>query len=200
MSKKPSGNTSLRLFVGVTLPQSIVAPLAAWQAQAERAISQLRRARPGGLHFTLAFLGQTSEQDAQQVQALLGALELRAITLTLDRRPVAVPPRGAPRLIAAQLSKGAEALARLQADIARELEAGRFLEPKSRPYWPHLTLARIRKPQRGERPLRRLEGLPALAEDATKAFDPVAVTLFKSELRPHGATYTALTECPFPQT
>lgn len=198
MSKKPSGDTSLRLFFGVTLPPPIGSALGIWQAQAERIAPQLRGTQVEGLHFTLAFLGQTDEQAARQVQTLLGEFELQPMTLALDRVPVVVPPSGQPRLIAGQLRSGIEDLTGLQANLARKLEAGRFFKPEARPYWPHITLARTRNPRRGERPLRRVEGLPQLPEDATSTFNPVAVTLFKSDLRPRGAVYTAIAEWAFP--
>lgn len=199
MSKKPSGAKSLRLFVGVTLPPPIVSALGVWQAQAERIVPQLRGVRVEGLHFTLVFLGQTDEQAAREVRTLLGEIALQPMTLALDRVPAIVPPSGQPRLVAGQLRSGVEALTDLQANLARRLEAGHFFKPEARPYWPHITLARTRNPRRGEPPLRRVEGVPPLPEDAAYAFDPLAVTLFKSDLRPRGAVYTAIAERAFPR-
>ncbi len=59
------------------------------------------------------------------------------------------PPRGRARLYALPaLSPGAEAL---QAGVAQGLVEAGFYEPEKRPFWPHVTVARVRPEGRGSR-------------------------------------------------
>ena len=69
-----------------------------------------------------------------------------------DVRPL--PPRN-PRLFALDLADEAGRATALQAAMSNALEAGRWYRPEKRPFWPHLTLARVK---RGER---RVPGLAA---------------------------------------
>ncbi len=76
----------------------------------------------------------------------------------------------------------------LQAEVLRSLMPLGY-EPDRKPFHPHLTLARIKS-------MRGAKGLMDVVEshkDALGGFCPVErVVLFKSDLRPGGAVYTAL--------
>jgi RNA 2',3'-cyclic 3'-phosphodiesterase len=94
-----------------------------------------------------------------------------------------VPPRQ-PRLFALDLADEAGRAGMIQAAISDLLAAARFYEPETRPFWPHVTLARVRKGAR----VRALE-LPA---PPAEPWQGEAVTLYRSLLRREGARYEAL--------
>ena len=73
----------------------------------------------------------------------------------------------------------------LQKAVSGALEAGRWYRPEKRPFWPHLTLARVK---RGERRVPGLAGPPAPGG----AFRAAQLTLYRSTLRPQGALYEPL--------
>ena len=69
-----------------------------------------------------------------------------------------MPPRRA-RLFALDLDdEGGRAAARSQAAVSDALEAGGWYRPEKRPFWPHVTLARVK---RGERRAPPPPDLPA---------------------------------------
>ena len=58
--------------------------------------------------------------------------------------------RGRPRLFALDLEDSDGACVRLQQAVSDALEAERFYKPEKRPFWPHVTLARVKRNQRAE--------------------------------------------------
>ena len=67
--------------------------------------------------------------------------EAKAPLVRLLAEPVPVP-RSRPRLYAID-SESDETVA-LQSEVERRLVGARFYEPEKRPFWPHLTVARVR--------------------------------------------------------
>ena len=100
----------------------------------------------------------------------------------------ALPPRD-PRLFALDLEDEDGRAAALQAAVSDALEAGRWYTPEKRPFWPHITLARVK---RGERRVPPLAGKPPPAAPFTGA----ELTLYRSTLRPQGALYEPLAGAP----
>ena len=76
--------------------------------------------------------------------------------------------------------------AALQGAASAALEAGGWYRPEKRPFWPHLTLARVK---RGERRVAPLAGEP---RPPSEPFEAPVVTLYRSTLRPQGALYEPL--------
>jgi RNA 2',3'-cyclic 3'-phosphodiesterase len=72
----------------------------------------------------------------------------------------------------------------LQAAVSDALAAGRWYRPEKRPFWPHVTLARVKRGQRAG----PLEGPPPPADP----FEATVLTLYRSTLRPQGALYEPL--------
>ena len=138
--------------------------------------------------MTLVFLGWT---DAERVAAVWEAAggaapEGRAPPLLAPAGLVGVPRRR-PRLVALDLSDEGGRAAALQRAVADSLAAAALHEPERRPFWPHLTLARLRKGARW----RPLEGVLAL-----EPFHATAITLYRSHLSQSGGRYEALHRHP----
>jgi 2'-5' RNA ligase len=133
---------------------------------------------------TLVFLGYHPEREVERIAEVglgpldgLGPPRLRAGPV----RPV--PPRR-PRLFALDLDDEDGRARAVQAAVEAALAAARLHRPERRPFWPHLTLARV-KPGRAAEPL---GGPPPPAEP----FEARWVTLYRSVLRPQGAAYEPL--------
>ncbi|HEV2074788.1 MAG TPA: 2'-5' RNA ligase family protein, partial [Thermoleophilaceae bacterium] len=108
--------------------------------------------------------------------------DLPAATLT-PQTVVAVPPRR-PRLFALDLTDPDQAARAVQSALSGTLAAARLYEPERRPFWPHVTLARVKRGVRAA-PL----VAPAPPGDP---FEARRVTLYRSTLRPQGALYEPL--------
>jgi 2'-5' RNA ligase len=186
-----------RLFVALDLPEDVRAGLEAWQAR-ELTDEAVRPVAPQALHFTLCFLGYHPEKKIDEIAAIVTATEPRAVELRLQPEPVPLP-KGRPRLFA--VGAESEAAISLQQELSDVLEGRGFYEPEKRPFWPHVTVARVRS-ERGSRSGGRRRGKPrpvtdppsSLPEDLLQAFKASRVALYRSYLRPTGADYVRLAE------
>lgn len=140
------------------------------------------------LHLTLKFLGEIREDDVPRLIA-------RANAKLAPEQPFGVglagygafPNAREARALWVGVSEGASALARL----ARKLDsASRAIgAPRERkPFEPHLTLARLRDPQRVE--------LERATPPDSVAWTVSEVVLFESRLSPSGARHVPLARFP----
>jgi 2'-5' RNA ligase len=184
-----------RLFVALDLPEETREGLVAWGEEALRDPA-LRPVAPESLHITLAFLGYRPEKEIEEIAAVVGESGAPAPWVEL-RDPEQRPPRGRARLFALPaISPGAEAL--LAGVVQRLIEAG-FYEPEKRPFWPHVTVARVRPEARGSRRPAVVSEPPGpipkgLAEPRTS----VRMRLYRSVLQPSGARYVPLAQVELP--
>jgi RNA 2',3'-cyclic 3'-phosphodiesterase len=185
-----------RLFVALDLPQDVRAGLVDWQRTA-LADPALRIVRPEALHLTLVFLGYQNEKDARKIARTAFEIEAGAPAIELLSEPVGVPRGKRPRLIA--LAAHSEETVALQAQVeARLVEAG-FYEPEKRPFWPHLTVARVRPEAPKSRKPAQITNQPhSLPEHMFRFFRPTRLVLFRSHLRRTGAEYEAMAELELP--
>jgi 2'-5' RNA ligase len=125
---------------------------------------------------TLVFLG--ARESADHIwEAASGAAEgLEAPLFT--PRGVAGVPRRRPRLFALDLEDTGGRGAALHAAVSAALD-----EPVGRPFWPHVTLLRVRKGRSPEAPQPPGDLAP---------FTPSALTLYRSYTEPQGARYEIL--------
>jgi 2'-5' RNA ligase len=185
---------SLRLFFAVELPAEI-------RARAGEHIADLRAQLPDvragwermeKLHLTLKFLGEIEES---RVVALRGAAARAAQSVSTFVMRLegagAFPPRGLPRVLWISVADASGGLAHLQHRLEEECERAGFPR-EARPFHPHITLARLRRPEGARR-------LAALHQD--KGFAPAEVSvndllLIRSEPGPGGSRYTELSRHP----
>ncbi|HMC06122.1 MAG TPA: RNA 2',3'-cyclic phosphodiesterase [Solirubrobacterales bacterium] len=198
MAKERLKSPRARLFVALDLPESARGGLVAWQREA-LGDPALRSIAPEALHVTLCFLAYQPESEIDRIADVVCGVKPRTTELRFGRDPVPVP-RNRPRLFAVDAeSEGAVAL---QAELSDRLHAARFYKPEKRPFWSHVTVARV-KPERrtsSDRRGRRRRGRPMLLERAPTAlpdellepFDAPRVTLYRSLLHPTGAEYVSL--------
>ena len=182
-----SAAKKLRLFVALDLPDRVRSALAAWGSRALDGAA-LRAVRPEALHVTLAFLGWLPEARAGEAAAIVRAVPARAVPMHLLPEPVPLPARG-PRLIAVGLESSAAVA--LHEELAAQLAATGLYERERRPFWPHVTVARVRKGRRARAPA-------ALPDDLLQPFGAVRVCLYRSQLRPDGAEYVSLASLDLP--
>lgn len=178
-----------RLFVALDLPEPLRDDLVAW-GKRELGDPALRVVRPESLHITLAFLGYLPEKEVERLGKVVGGLRSPAPTIELGD-PVARPSFARARLFASPASSpGAVAL---QGELEEALLSERLYEPEKRPFWPHVTLARVKPAERGSKRPAAVERPPgSLPKRLLKPSSCVRVTLYRSELNPMGARYTPL--------
>jgi 2'-5' RNA ligase len=184
-----------RLFVALDLPEPVREGIVTWQ-QSELVDEKLRVVSPQNLHVTLAFLGYLPEKAIVSVAEVVGSVAAAAPLIELAPEPVA-KPKGRPRLFALDAVSGGTVA--LQAELERELVARRLYEPEKRPFWSHVTVARVRPEKRGSKRPARVRRPPGpLPEALREPFRGVRCTLYRSKLRPQGAEYAPLAQVALP--
>jgi RNA 2',3'-cyclic 3'-phosphodiesterase len=195
MAKERLKNPRARLFVALDLPEDVREGILAWGREA-LLDPALRMVAPESLHITLAFLGYQPEKEIERIAAAVEESAGPAPWVEL-RDPEQRPPRGRARLFALPaISPGAETL---QAGLEQRLVNEGFYKPEKRPFWPHVTVARVRPEARGSR-------RPAVVSEAPGPLPPelaeprvaVRMTLYRSVLQPAGARYVPLAQIELP--
>ncbi|MBA3354386.1 MAG: RNA 2',3'-cyclic phosphodiesterase [Pyrinomonadaceae bacterium] len=191
---RASRQESWRAFCAIDLSVGVRASLV-------RQINRLREAVPGAqaswsreenIHLTLKFLGeiQTSRLNNLSNAAARAVADFSRFQITLEETGV-FPKHGSPRVlwigIKDESGKLAEFHTRLEKACAREGFAR-----EERPFHPHLTIARLRKPQ-GARTL--------AAAHKEMRFEPAVVAVsdllvIRSELSGAGSRYTVISRHP----
>lgn len=196
MAKQRLKSPRARLFVALDLPDDVRAGLVDWQRTA-LADPALRVVRPEALHMTLVFLGYQAEKDAKAIAKAVFDVDAQAPAVELVAEPVGVPGGKRPRLIA--LAANSDETVALQNQVEERLVEGGFYEPEKRPFWPHLTVARVKSEAPGSRKPALIVTQPhPLPEHMFRFFRPTRLVLFKSHLRRSGAEYEPLAELELP--
>src|SRR3954451_3846509 len=146
----------VRLFVALELPDEFRERLARWREDAYRELPGLRLPARETLHVTLVFLGYQAERDIERITEICFAEAPGRFALEVVGMK-GVPPRRS-RLHALDLSDRDGGLARWQAALSERLARAGLYEPEKRPFWPHVTLARVK---RGVRAAAAPPALPA---------------------------------------
>ena len=174
------------MFLALDLPDDARDELVRWRDAILSARDDLRPVRPEALHVTLVFLGWQDESAAERIAgAAFGAIPAGPPARLTATGVKPVPPRNA-RLFALDLDDEDGRATAWQAAMSDALEAGGWYRPEKRPFWPHVTLARVK---RGER------RVPPPATDPpppAEPFEASTLTLYRSTLRPQGALYEPL--------
>jgi len=180
---EPGATATVRLFVALDLPEAARAALVAWRGPLLAREAALRPVPAEALHVTLCFLGERPaaavEPLGEVVARCAGPVEGIALGAPLWL------PRRRPRLLAVALEDRHGELGALQERLMDALVAGGRAQRETRPYLPHVTVARVR---RGEAP--RAGG--ELDPSPPCAFGGAAVALYRSHLGRGPARYEAL--------
>jgi 2'-5' RNA ligase len=180
-----------RLFVALDLPDSLRDGIVAW-GKRELDDPALRVVPPESLHITLAFLGYLPEKEIGRLGEIVEGLEAAAPSIELGD-PVARPSRKRPRLFALPVSSPGAVT--LQAALEEKLASARLYRPEKRPFWPHVTVARVKPEGRGSKRPRRIERRPErLPKALLQPTNLVRSTLYRSEIQPQGARYIPLAQ------
>jgi 2'-5' RNA ligase len=170
----------LRLFVALDLPADVRAALAAVGAAADPAVWRALAAET--LHVTLAFLGARAATDVATIEPLIAAVEGRPAPRLALGRVLGLPPRRS-RVLTVELEDPDGTLTAIQSELSRELAAAAVFTPETRPFRPHVTIARLRPRMHATR------DVPALLP---LAFEAPSVSLYRSLTQPGGARYETL--------
>ena len=196
MAKERLKSPRAKLFVALDLPNEVRKGIVAWGRKALDDPA-LRPVAESSLHITLAFLGYLPEKEIPRLASIVESCGGPAPSIGLGQ-PVQRPERGRPRLFA--LPAESPATSALQHELQEGLVEARLYEPEKRRFWPHVTVARVRREKRGSsRPAHVSRPPGALPKGLLRPFDGVRVTLYRSQIQPQGAQYTPLAQVELPK-
>ncbi len=178
----------MRLFIAIPLADSVVAELSRLTGRLRSNSAALRWPAPESWHITLQFLGNTNEEQYGCLIGRLAELHCPAVPIQL----------GEPSIFdrAGIFYAGVELTPQLVA-LERRVVAATALcgfEPESRPYRPHITLARAKAGNRARELCGLMASVPARIRFSR--FTALEFLLYESHLSPSGSTYEV--RCRFP--
>lgn len=181
----------MRAFIAIDLPEQVRAALRREQTAFRAICPDGRWTRPEGIHLTLKFLGEISDDQVKQVTEGLKSLaqfeEFSAETKGFGF----FPDSRRPRVFWAGI-QAPPALSELVDRVEASLEKLGFAR-EERPYNPHLTLARFKIP----RPQPALQAAVGPKKDLSLGvFRVPEFFLFESRLAPQGADYRKVARFP----
>jgi 2'-5' RNA ligase len=185
----------LRLFIAINLPEDLLDTLTVTQRQLQRKLTAypLRWSRPEGIHLTLKFLGDTDPARVPDIVESLNRVAARHAPFELAVGGLGMFPNARrPSVLWVGVNDADHRLRHLAADVDKAM-AKLGWQREKRPFSGHLTLARVKK-QAGNRDRRALgEAVTALSGYDKLGVLPVQrIHLMRSQLRPDGAIYTAI--------
>ncbi|MCK9276924.1 MAG: RNA 2',3'-cyclic phosphodiesterase [Methanoculleus sp.] len=177
----------VRTFVAIDLPQEIRERACESQEILAQSGGRLAIVDPANLHITLKFLGEVEPGRIGPVIEALQAVRAAPFEMTVGH-PVCNPPQR-PRVVwcdATDAGEGA-ALARQVDDLLAPLGFPR----ESRPFRPHVTLARVKEFHPSLIPQ-----VACTPREPAGKFCVESIKLKKSTLTPRGSVYEDLVEVP----
>ena len=173
----------LRLFVACDLPQDVERAVIAWQRKRLGGHEDLRIAPT--LHLTLAFLGSLEAVRVPDLERVLKGIAWTRAECRF-KEPLFLPAHGRRRVIALELDDPSGELRRVQSEVSAGLAAEGLYEPEKRPWLPHVTVARFRRP-----------GHPFSLQNVNIGpFGVVRMVLYSSHLERAGAVHTPVADFP----
>jgi len=181
-----------RIFIAINLPGDLKKKLFMFRDRWE--FLPVRWTKKDSLHLTLVFIGYADEEGIYEACRLTRKVAAKHETFDITfERILYGPPKKPPRMIWFE-GKANERLSELKRELDDVLTLSdvlRSFRPESRPFSPHITLARINMDK-----WRDMREQPAVEQDL-KAIVPVAsIEVMESDLRGDGAEYTVLESCP----
>jgi 2'-5' RNA ligase len=181
----------MRLFTAIDLPPEVNGRLDALIAKL-RPLANIGWSPAANLHITTKFIGHWPEERLPELEAALAGMSRRTPIPIRVTGLGFFPNQKSPRVFWAGVEAPPD-LGALAGDIDSAL-AKLGVEPESRAYSPHLTLARIKQPSRLEPLQKEIErlGPPDLGSFVADRF-----YLYLSKPGRSGSVYTKLSEFPF---
>jgi len=177
----------VRTFIAIDLAPEVRERMRGPQGALAGCRARLSLVKPPSIHITLKFLGEIDEKTLDQVKEALSAIRFTSFEVSLAGVKGNPPP--SPRVIWCEVrdNGGCRRVFQLVEDALAPLG----IQRERRPYTPHATLARVKRPDPSLIPV-----LKSLASEEFGYCPVRSIKLKKSTLTPGGAIYEDLLEVP----
>lgn len=187
----------MRTFIAIELPDAVRDALADLSSRLRKSGLRASWVRPDRMHLTLRFLGEVDIGQADRLRALLAHAyqPFEPFSLHVGRVGAFPNPRK-PAILWAGVDPLEGSLSQVQA-MAEESARSIGIPPETKPFHPHLTLARVKDRRNAPKLLPYIE---REQDFDGGSFSVRSVALFSSRLTPKGPIYQRLQEFPFSWT
>lgn len=188
-----------RTFIALEMNGDLQRHLNGVIRQVAQVLPNIRWVNPTGIHLTLAFLGELDDEQLSAAEQASEKVAQQSRSFSYSLAHIGVfGSQHSPRVIWMGIDEPTGALTTVHRALQRELIARGF-EVDSRPFSPHLTLARVKSPLKAEeqQQLQRLLSKEQANKFTSKLYAAHALHVVKSELFQSSAQYTVLRECRF---
>jgi 2'-5' RNA ligase len=181
----------MRTFIAIDFDKEIKDTISSLIRKWDTAERNIRWVKHQGMHLTLKFLGEVSEDKITEVKSVLANITQDYPSFRLSLKGTGSFPPGArhPRVICIGIEMS-DVLQNIQTRLENELHKIRLPKEK-RKFHPHMTLGRIK----GSQNLGMvMESIDRHKQTEFGRMTVNKISLFKSTLKPTGAEYTTLSE------
>jgi 2'-5' RNA ligase len=181
MERDGGGERRQRLFVAVPLPAGLHEVV----RRAQEALPQVQGLRllgPEQWHVTLAFIGEVDAAKAETAREVVESLPDGLGGEATIERFLMLPAASRTRVVTLELADEQGVFRDLFEAVMGGLEVGGVMQREKRPFRPHLTIARLKRPG----------SVRPRYESERARFAVQSVCLYESELRREGAVYTVV--------
>ncbi len=184
-----------RTFCAIELPPAVREQLARHTQQLREAFPDASASwsKPENVHLTLKFFGNVAKEKLTRISeaATRVAGEFSPFQIRIGGTGV-FPRRSRPQVLWVGVEDSSSRLSELQQRLEEEFARAGFAE-EDRGYRPHLTIARLRRPE---------DARPLAEAHIQKKFEFIDVpvnefVLFRSQLSPKGSIYTVISKHKF---
>ncbi len=181
----------MRTFIAIEISQHIKEALLNFITPCQGDNRNVKWVKPRGMHLTLKFLGEISEERIVDIQKQLQKIGSEHSVFSLHIQGLGTFPPGSkrPRVLWAGIEEP-QPVIRLQKDVEESFEKIHFPREK-RDFHPHLTIGRVKNPYGIDKLLSMFNNNP---HTEFGRMIVKHITLFKSTLKPSGAEYTKICE------
>lgn len=184
-----------RIFAAVDIPDETRRRVAEYVARLRAEFPALRVGweKPEKLHLTLKFFGDADEARLKNLTEAVGAAakQISGFNLRISKTG-AFPSRRNARILWLGVEDETGSLRALSEILEAECERHGFARER-RSFKPHLTIARLREPQK----LRELIEKHLRNDFESEIFEVSAATIYESRLDANGSLYSVVEKTPF---
>ena len=183
----------VRSFIAIELPDGLKQELSQLQAKLKAGKQPgVKWADPYGIHLTLKFLGNIAIDKTGEITRVIEEAAKGTVPFHLEVKPLGVFPNlRRVQVVWVGISGEVDKLGQLQQRLESGLARLGFT-PESRPFMPHLTLARLRDQASLDERQRLGQLIASTSFESAHSIKVDAVNLMESQLTREGAIYSRI--------
>ena len=185
---------AIRSFLAFELPGDIREKVSKISGEVKNSGLNAGWVKPGNIHLTVIFMGNIDEKEIPGIISTIDNAACNHKTYDISLGGMGLfPDIRRPRVIWLGLNGEIDGLASLRDDLQKSLKPFGIKQEK-RPFKPHLTLGRFRKPIKDPVLLKKV--IEKYRDTRGPGGKLQELVMFKSELNPGGAVYTRIHSWP----